>query len=264
MHATSLISEEQQDRFGQGMAVAVVLHLLLFGVIAALSLWGKSHFDSMGEKADLKGAISAQMVTAIPLPSKVQPVEKQVLAPEEASEAPAPPPKEETQPPPKPTDIEIKAKEPPKKAVKTAPVETPAPPRHPQPTPVTPKANTGEAAAQLAMSTTPVGNGSATATILDKTAGQRFSYYAGIISRKVAQNWYKQEADPRASLDRAVTLLFDVGTDGTPMNVRVETRSGSVSLDQSALHAMQRIDNFGPSPFPHDITIEFKFVYTAQ
>lgn len=263
MPANALWSDEQDDRFGQGVAGAVVLHVLLVGAIAALSIWGHFHHDTIGENADVSGAIQASMVSAIPLPSHVPPVPDQVLAPEEASVAPAPPPKEATQPPPKPTDIEIKAKTPEKKPLKAAPVAQPAPPKHPQPTPDIPKAQTGEAAAQLAASTTPVGNGAATATILDKTAGQRYSYYAGIVSRTVARNWYKGEADPRASLGRSVTLLFEVGTDGTPQNVRVETRSGSPTLDESAMHALQRIDNFGVSPFGHSIMIEFKFIYSS-
>jgi protein TonB len=260
MHADAMRIGDADDGFGQGMAGAIVLHVLLFAAIVAAA-WGHLHAVSMGEKDEVKGAISAQMVSAIPLPTKVPPVDHQVLAPEEASVAPAPPPKEATAPPPRPTDVQVKAKTVPAKA---APVPTPVPPKHPQPTPDTAKAKYGDAAAQLAQSTTPVGTGAATATILDKTAGQRYSYYAGIISRAVASKWYKGEADPRASLDRAVTLLFDVGTDGTPENIRMETRSGSITLDESAMHAMQRIDTFGPSPFGHDITIEFKFIYTAQ
>lgn len=262
MHANVLTAPED-DRFGQGMAVALGLHALLLAAIVGFSLWHRSHtVIDAGEDASLKGAISASMVSAIPLPSKVPPVEKQVLASEDTSVAPVPP-KEETIPPPKPTDVLVKAKTtPPKVAPKTAPVETEAPPKHPQPVAPTTKADYGNAASQLQTSTTPVGTSTASATILDKTMGQRFSYYGGIISRTVASKWYKGEADPRASADRAVTILFDVGVDGTPDNIRFETRSGSPTLDQSAMRAMQRIDApFGPNPFGKTITIEFKFIY---
>jgi protein TonB len=261
MHANVLNSEEQNDRFGQGMAGAIVLHVLLVAAIAGFAVWGHFHDTSVGETADVQGAIQASMVSAIPLPTKAQPVAQQVLAPEDTSAAAAPPPKEATAPPPKPTDVQIKAKT--EKPTKVAPVQQPTPQKHPQPTPDTTKAQMGQEATQLAQSTTPVGSGSATATILDKVAGQRYSYYAGIISRKVAGSWYKGEADPRASLDRTATVLFDVDTDGTPENIRIEVRSGSPTLDQSALRAVQRISSFGVSPMGHTITVEFKFLYAA-
>ena len=85
-----------------------------------------------------------------------------------------------------------------------------------------------------------------------------------IVSRIVAQNWYTQEADPHSSQGKSVTLLFDIQRDGTPTNVRLETRSGSPSLDTSALHALQRVDGFGPLPAGDHVTVEYKFDYHQQ
>jgi protein TonB len=165
--------------------------------------------------------------------------------------------------PPKPTDVLIKAK-PPEKVVKTAPVETPPPPKHAQPTPDTTKATTGQVAAQLASSTVQVANGTATATIDDRAFGSRYAYYGNVVSRTVARNWYTAEADPRSSQGKKVTLVFDIARDGTPSNVRVEIRSGSASLDSSAVHALQRVDTFGPLPSGESLTVEFTFVYQQQ
>ncbi|MFC6644486.1 energy transducer TonB [Granulicella cerasi] len=266
MHVNEQLSHDSgDDRFRQGMIVAVVLHAALLGGIAAWGIWGhfKKHEEWGADKAEL-GAIQASMVSAIPLPTKAPPVKDQVLAPEETSPAPKPPPKEATAPPPKPTDVLIKAKEPKPQPKKVAPVETPAPPKHPQPTPPQPtnKATNAQSAVQLASSTTPVGNGTATATILDRTFGARYAYYVGIVSRKVGENWYKGEADPRSSTGRQVTMVFDIDRDGTPSNIRVETSSGSPSLDLSAKRALQRIDTFGPLPDGRDsITVEDTFVY---
>lgn len=253
---------ETEDHFGQGMAGAIALHLAIAAAIVAAGLWSRMHSKPWGADKAQVGSISASMVSSIPLPEKTPPVEKQVLAPEDTSQAPVPPPKEEAAPPPKPTDIEVKAKQPQKPPKKVAPVPTPPPPKHPQPTPVTPKAQMGQSAMQLASSTTPVGSGSATATILDKTFGARYAYYVGIVSRKIGQNWFKGEADPRSSAGRQVVLVFNIDRDGTPSDVRVERSSGSPSLDMSAQRALQRIDTFGPLPDGRDsITVEDTFVY---
>jgi protein TonB len=259
MHANALMSEEQDDGFGGGMAGALVLHVILIAALIAYGVWGHFHHDRWGGDVSTAGAISASMVSAIPLPQKAPPVEHEVLAPEVTSPAPVVP-KEATVAPPKPTDILVKAKTPEK--AKVAPVETPPPPKHAQPTPDIPKAQTGQVATQLASSVTPVGTGSATATILDRTFGARFAYYVGIVSRKVGQNWYKGEADPRSSVGRKVTLVFDIDRDGTPTNIRVETSSGSPTLDLSARRALQRIDTFGPLPDGRQsITVEDTFDY---
>jgi protein TonB len=136
-----------------------------------------------------------------------------------------------------------------------------APPKHPQPTKDSPKAHTGDAATQLPQSTSQVKNGTATATVQDRTFGNRYAYYVQIVSRVVAQNWYTTEADPRTSAGKRTTVIFDINRDGVPTNVRLETRSGSSSLDVSALHALQRVEGFGPLPAGNSITVEYTFDY---
>ena len=264
------------DRLGGGMVGAVGLHLLLAAAVVAAAYLGHNSSERWGENQASVGAIQASMVSAIPLPSHAKPVEKQVLASEDENQAPLPPPKEATQPPPRPTDVLIKAKPPaPAKAApshteapaKPQPRSTPtgaSPSRHPQPTPPIPKAETGETTAtQLPEAISQLKNGTATATVQDRTFGSRYAYYLRLVSQKVSQNWVAGEADPRVSQGKRVTLLFDIDRDGNPLNARVETRSGSPSLDQSALHAVQRVDGFGPLPAGNQITIEFAFDYKA-
>jgi protein TonB len=98
--------------------------------------------------------------------------------------------------------------------------------------------------------------------VQDRAFGARFAYYVNIVNRTVAQNWYTTEADPRASVGKSVTVLFDIDRSGAPSNARVETRSGSPSLDQSALRAVQRVEGFGPLPAGDHITVEYTFHYT--
>ena len=267
---------QDPDRLGGGMAGAVGLHVLLAVAIIAATYFGHNSSEHWGENQASVGAIQASMVSAIPLPSHAKPVQKQVLASEDENQAPLPPPKEATQPPPQPTDILIKAKPPAPAKPSPSHTEAPAKPqprstpteaspaKHPQPTPPTPKAETGETTAtQLPEAISQLKNGTATATVQDRTFGNRYAYYLRLVSQKVSQNWVASEADARTSQGKRVTLLFDIDRDGNPVDPRVETRSGSPSLDQSALHAVQRVDGFGPLPAGNKITIEFAFDYKS-
>ena len=261
MSVFATLDDQSPDRFGSGFVRAIALHILVGACLAALAIYAPGHVEHWGENASTVGAIQASMVSAIPLPSKVAPVEKSVLASDNVTPAPKPPPKEATQPPPKPTDILIKEKTAPKTPPKVAPVEQPTPPKHPQPTPPTTKAATGDVATQLPQAISQVKNGTAMATVQDRTFGNRYAYYLKIVSNTVAQNWETYEADPATSQGKRVTLLFDINRDGVPENIRIETKSGSPSLDASAMHALQRVDNFGPLPAGDHITVEYSFDY---
>ncbi|MBW4037700.1 MAG: energy transducer TonB [Acidobacteria bacterium] len=261
MSSYAMRPDDQDDKFGSGVAGAIGLHVVLAGVFVAVAMFAHTSSAHWGENASSVGAIQASMVSAIPLPQKFKPVEKSVLAPDQASPAPVPPPKEAVAPPPRPTDILIKNKNLPKKV---GPVETPAPPKHPQPTPPTAKAQTGQSADQLPQSTTQMKNGTATATVQDRTFGNRYAYYVQQVSQKVAQNWYTYEVDPKTSQGKRTTIVFDIERDGSPANVRLLTSSGSPTLDTSAMRALQRVDGFGPLPAGNQITVEYTFDYKQQ
>ena len=203
------------------------------------------------------------MVASIPLPPKQKMDEKNVLA----TETPSPAPliaKEKTVPPPRPNEVAIPKKI--VKPVKVAEKPTPEPPKHPIPEPPKPtKAPTGEApGVRVAMATMQLKNGTASVNVEDKTFGARFAYYINIVNKKVASQWFTQEADPTASNGKRVTIVFDIDRAGTPSNPRVETRSGSPSLDTSAMRAVQRVDGFGPLPAGDHITVEYSFDYKRQ
>jgi len=254
--------DAMEDRFSGGMAGAIVLHVVFLGILVIAALYARGHRRDWGESTSSVGAIQASMVNAIPLPPKARPVEKAVLASEDVTAAPAPPPKERAAPPPKPTDILIKEKTPAKPPIKTAPTPTPEPPKHPQPTPPTPKAAVGDASPQLPQSVMQTKNGTATVTVQNRTFGERYQYYLRIVGSKVTQNYFAEDIDPRSSMNKSVTVLFDILRDGTVANVHIETPSGSTTLDAAARHAIGSIDGFGPLPEGADhITIEYKFDY---
>jgi periplasmic protein TonB len=240
---------------------------VLHGLVAALIVGWVYFFHARGlnwgENASAAGAIQATMVSAIPLPPTQRTLDTGVLT----SEAPSPAPvvtKERTEPPPAPDEVAIPEKI--KKPIKTAEKPTPAPPKHIQPAPVQPdKAVTGETAGiRIPESTMEVKNGTASVSVQDRTFGARFAYYVRGVNTKVAQNWYTGEADPRTSLGKSTTIVFDINRDGVPSNAHVETRSGSPSLDLSAMRAVQRVDGFGPLPQGDHITVEYTFHFQPQ
>ena len=257
--STQAISQPSpDDQFRRGLIGAVALHLLIAAAFIAIGLYLNHNSNKFGENASSAGSIQASMVSAIPLPQKAKPVDKQVLAPDHVSPAPLPPPKEAAAPPPRPTDIEVKANTPPKKI---APIPTVAPPKHPQPTPPSAKAQTGESATQLPQATIKTSNGTATVTVQSRVLGERYAWYIRLISDKIQQSYSQQYPDPRSSMGRSVTITFYVDTTGSPTNVQILTASGSSTLDQAGKRAVQQVDTFGPNPSNQQIPIEFTFNY---
>ena len=246
------------------LGLSAVGHVGLIALVALSALIVRHHGKRWGDQAAAAGAIQATMVAALPLPPR-QPVDTEKVL---ASDSPSPAPiiaKERTEPPPSPRDLPIPAKQPAKPA-KVAPKATPEPPKHAELKPPPPtKASTGETSGmRIAQATMQVKNGTASATVQDRSFGARFAYYVEAVNRRVSQNWYTQEADPRASEGKRAVVLFDIDRDGTPSNARLETRSGSASLDTSALRAVQRVEGFGPLPQGDHITVEFAFDYRQQ
>ena len=260
MALTLTIRPQPTEKFGGGLTIAIVLHVAIAAAILTAAFVNPFNLDRWGGHESTEGAIQASVVDALPLPPKAQPVDKSVLVQPDVTPAPAPPPKVEAAAPPKETDVLIKGKT----APKTAKVEAPAPPKHPQPTPETTKANSGSTATQIPQSIAQTHNGQAALTVADHVYGQRYAYYFDAVQRKIGESWLGQEADPRASLGKSVKLSFDINRDGTPSNIHVETSSGSPSLDLSAIHALQRVDTFGPLPAGNKQTVEDTFTYHPQ
>jgi protein TonB len=93
--------------------------------------------------------------------------------------------------------------------------------------------------------------------------GSRFGWYTDVVARKVHQAW-QSEVNPTVDSAKRVYITFDISHSGTPSNVRVEQSSGIPSLDQSAVRALQRIDTFGPLPPGYNgsfVSVEFWFDY---
>jgi protein TonB len=250
-----------KEAVSTSFVVALCLHAAIAGGVVAWAYIAHSTHPSWGDHTAQTGSISANMVSSIPLPPRVPVNPKEVLASESPSIAPKPPtPKAE--PPPKPKEIPIPEKVVTKPA-KVAEKPTPEPPKHPTVTPPDPKkAAVGDTAGtRIPMSVQQVKNGTASITVDDRSFGERYSYYAQIVDRKVSESWNSQQVFPGAASGMRAVVVFTINADGTPSDPKILTRSGSAAFDTLALRTIQRIDGFGPLPQSKPITVEFALDY---
>ena len=268
-------SQSPEATLTRGFYAALALHLLVFAALglAAFLNHRSSHW---GDTNPNPGTIQASMVNALPLPPRQRFKEDSVLASDKPSVAPTPPPPvpepkvkaapapAKVAPPPRPNEILIPSKVQPKITAKPADRPQPAAPKRVSPPPPpTPKATTGETAGiQIPQSTTQLKNGTASITVEERAFGDRYAYYIRLISQKVNEAWNRQEVDA-SSTGKRTTVTFEIDRDGTPVDPHLTLRSGSGSLDSSALRAIQRIDSFGPLPAGDHITIAFSFDFRA-
>jgi periplasmic protein TonB len=244
---------ERRAPFGVPFAESLGLHLLVIGALAS-SVWLHSRIrgNEWGQNLDA-GAIQANLVSnapSIPLPQIQKPTDN-VLATENPSPAPAIE-KEQTLPAPDLKAIPIPVKQPekkeppPKKEVQPQQQQ-----KHPQPQ-QQPKdrANSGEQQASSLPRSMATQQQQAPAAPVSVTGGGgfRFPYYVAIIQRKTQENWLKQEVDPSTPSGAKAYIYFTISREGAPSDVKVGESSGSASLDQSCLRAVQRVDSYGPLP----------------
>ena len=234
---------------------SVLLHALLFGGIAFYALFNGFAHHNWGNPGP-GSAMQVKLDSALlPLPSD-QPKNDNVLPSEKPSPAPAAPaPKaKETV---DESAIAIQGKEKKldkKKQAATASKQTQAQAQKSQAKqpPVKPdnRIQYGEKAgsklsrstyAQTTSSDEPV-------SVSNGDFGTRFPWYVEGIKRKVSQDWNRYEADPRTPKGATAQVYFKVNRQGVPSNFRINTASGSPTLDRSCLLATQRVDTFGDLP----------------
>jgi len=238
---------------------SLALHIALF----ALALFGYliplGRGESWGGTTGGAGAISATLVSSIPLPRP--PTETQnVLANESkglTQSLPKETPKEEPKAIPIP-ERETKHKGPRESTQKKLPKELAEEDNR------IPFGEGGPVSGPYGSFSAGGARGGLSFTGGTGDFGSRFGWYVDAVRRKVSENWLKYEVDPRVDAARRVYIYFEITRSGTPENIRVEQSSGVPSLDLSALRALQRIDTFGPLPQEYSgryVAVEFWFDY---
>jgi periplasmic protein TonB len=250
----SMDVEERYERrapFGVPFAESLGLHALVIGTLV-LSVWvhGRIRGNEWGQ--NYEGAIQANLVSnapSIPLPQIQKPTDN-VLATENPSPAPAIE-KEQTVQAPDLKAIPLATKQqPPKKDVKKD-TQDKEQQKHPQQQQQTKdRVNTGEQQASSLPRSMAQDQSQAPPAPVSVAGGGgfRYPYYVAIIQRKTQENWLKTEVDPSTPGGAKAYIYFTINRDGNPSEVRVGESSGSASLDQSCLRAVQRVDSYGPLP----------------
>jgi periplasmic protein TonB len=241
---------EQPDGLGSPFAQSLLMHGLLFGALIGYGYvhnWFRG--SEWGANSLQEGSIQATLVStaALPLPQDHPPTEN-VLATETPSVAPALE-EQKTEAAPLSDAIPIPEKQPPPKPQPKPKEQPKTPPLHQPPPKPQNKAFYGEAAPPNGPRTSALNN--AANSPIAQTGGDfgaRFGWYVDVIKRKVAQDWYLQEVDPSTAAGATVFIQFTVARDGTPGSVSIATPSNSPTLNSSCLHAVQRVDTFGPLP----------------
>jgi protein TonB len=248
----------EHDRWGRNLTWSLGLHIAIAGAIVLYAVVAPaSHGEGWGAGGG-GDAMGVTLVSTVPLPANPVKTEN-VLANDS---------KGLTQSQPKPVEKEPDAIPIPDKNAKTRIKPAPsATQRKPEPEETEsnqiPYGEGGPANGPYTMSAGGAQGGFGF-TGSGGDFGSRFAWYVQTVQRKVTENWLKYEVDPRITEAKRVYLTFDIARDGHPSNVEIEQSSGVPSLDQSAVRALQRIDNFGPLPSDYSgskVSVEFWFDY---
>jgi len=239
---------------------SVALHSVLFALALFGNLIPSGRGDSWGATAGSSGAISATLVSSIPLPAA--PTETQNVLANESKGLTQSPAKEAPKEEPKAIPIpereakqkgprESQKKPPPKEIAKVEDNRIPF-------------GEGGPISGPYGSFAVGAVKGGLSFTGGTGDFGSRFGWYVDGVRRKVSENWMKYEIDPRIDAARRVYIYFEITRSGQPVSIRVEQSSGIPSLDQSAIRALQRIDTFGPLPQQYAgnyVAVEFWFDY---
>ncbi len=227
------------ERFAGPAAGSLILHALL-GAILVYYGWvlGLFHHNLWGSPG-AGGSMQVSLVSsALPLPADE--INKNVLATQTPSEAPAPLSTKELRNEDL-TAIPIPGKQtkPAKKTVeKTQQYQPQAKPN---------TAQYGEQRGSIMPQQMQPGTAGPT-TVGDNSFASLYPWYVDQINRIMSQNWNRAEVDPRTPKGARVFLVFSIHRDGTVSGMQLDRSSGSPTLDASCQRAVQRVQTFGNLP----------------
>ncbi|MGH9605570.1 MAG: energy transducer TonB [Terracidiphilus sp.] len=78
--------------------------------------------------------------------------------------------------------------------------------------------------------------------------GAQYPGYVTAINNIMSQNWYRSEVNPGTPKGSRVYLSFTINRDGSITGERISQSSGSGTLDNSCLQAVERVQSFPPLP----------------
>lgn len=253
----------ERDQFSKPVAISIGLHLFLFGAILLYAAFlGRFRGEDWGGAGGGGGAMSATLVSSIPLPNTSQ-ESQNILANESKGLSQSLPKAEER---PEPQAIPIPARDAKKTEKYARPTRQERKPQQPVETAsnVIPFGQGGPVSGPYGTFSAGGAKGGFGFTGGGGDFGSRYAWYVDAVRRKVSEYWLKYEVDPNVRDSRRVYITFEISRNGQPRNIQIEQSSGVPSLDQSAVRALQRIDTFGPLPGDYrgsSVNVEFWFDY---
>ena len=246
----------EHDPWKWPLLLSLAVHAGLAGFLVVYAMFFQSARGPMWGTGGGGDAMSATIVSSIPLPSNETPKEN-VLAVESKGLSQSQPIAQQQEP----DAIPIPDKDTHKI---TQSVNSMVKPRElpPQPSNQVPFGEGGPVSGPFSTFSAVGGQGAFAFSGGSGDFGSRYAWYVKVVQQKVSENWLKYEVDPAVSNGRRVYVGFEILRDGTPKNVQVEQSSGVPSLDVSAVRALQRIDTFGPLPPEYagnKVSVEFWF-----
>ncbi len=262
MPVNAEIFVERED-WRHPLALSVAFHAFLFGGILLYAfVVGGWHGESWGGSGGGGGAMSATLVSTVPLPASAVQTQNVLANESKGLSTSLPKAKEEPQPESIPIPDRTAKRTTREARVRTPTREIPRPVEEPEN--VVPFGQGGPVSGPYGVFSAGGAKGGFGFTGGGGDFGSRFAYYVDIVRRKVSENWLKYEVDPRITTANRAYITFDISRNGQPSNVQIEQSSGVPSLDISAVRAIQRIDTFGPLPQEYGgsrVSVEFWFDY---
>ena len=219
---------------------SLVLHGVLFGTLLLYGMLNGFFHHMIWGNPGAGGAIEVSLVSnALPLPAEH--VNENVLTTDTPSQAPAEPtPKTKEAVDEKALAISGKQVKPQQKAAPKTQKNKPQPRDN--------RAQYGEQSGSAMPRSAMAQGGNGPVSVANGDFGSRFGWYVEIIKRKVDQNWFRAEVDPRTPKGATAQVYFKVSRQGVPSNFKINNSSGSPTLDRSCERATQRVDTFGALP----------------
>jgi periplasmic protein TonB len=253
----------ERDSWQQPLAWSVTLHGVLFAAILLYgAIFGRFNGESWGGTSGGGGAMSATLVSTIPLPNAAPQSQNIVANESKGITQSLPKVKEEPTPEAIPIPDKSTKRARPEPKPRTSTQEKPRPVE--QASNVVPFGQGGPVSGPYGVFSTANAKGGFGFNGGGGDFGSRFAWYVRVVQQKVSENWLKYEIDPNIHDARRVYITFEITRTGQPTNVQIEQSSGVPSLDMSAKRALERIDSFGPLPNEYAgnrVSVEFWFDY---
>jgi protein TonB len=252
----------ERDDWGRPIVWSLALHGALFLSIVLYAVVVKGgRGESWGAGGGGGGAISANLVSNVPLPAPQVQTDNILANESKGLTQSLPKPLQPVEPEAIPIPDKESKRKPPKKQSSATQAKATPPPLESN---VIPYGQGGPVSGPYGSFSAGGAKGGFGFSGGGGDFGSRYSWYVRVVQQKVSENWLKYEIDPRISEARRVYIVFDILRNGQPSSIEVEQSSGVPSLDQSAVRALQRIDTFGPLPSDYSgnkVSVEFWFDY---